>query len=214
VTGPFLVAGAPLVAHATTVWWKVGLYFLKVGAVIYGGGFVLLKFLEGDLVRSPTLHNYGWLTPKEMVDAIAVGQVTPGPVFSTATFIGYKVTVVPGHPWSGVPGAAVATIAIFLPSFILVVILRNLIGRLRTWMWTALFLDAINVSAVALMAAVLAKLAEQTLLVGHHFAWNAQPEWGALVIALVAAGVLLATKVPPIAVVLTAAVVGWLVKAA
>ena len=83
---------------------KIALFFLKIGAVLYGGGYVLLAFLEQGLVRQ-----HAWLTQQQLLDAVAIGQFTPGPVLSTATFIGYIS--------AGVPGAAVATVAIFLPSF-------------------------------------------------------------------------------------------------
>ncbi|NIR52594.1 chromate efflux transporter [candidate division KSB1 bacterium] len=131
--------------------WKLGLFFLKVGAVLYGSGYVLVAFLEGGLVE-----NYGWLTQQQLLDAIAIGQFTPGPVLSTATFIGYVV--------AGLPGAAIATFAIFLPSFIFVLILNPIIPRLRESAWTAAFLDAVNVSAVALMVAVVIELMTSVLV--------------------------------------------------
>ena len=91
--------------------WKLGLFFLKVGAVLYGSGYVLVAFLQGGLV-----HEYGWLTQRELLDAIAIGQFTPGPVLSTATFIGYMI--------AGAGGAAVATTAIFAPSFLFVALVN------------------------------------------------------------------------------------------
>ncbi len=130
--------------------WKLGLFFLKVGAVLYGSGYVLVAFLEGDLVEG-----YGWLSQSQLLDAIAIGQFTPGPVLSTATFIGYVI--------AGVPGAIVATLGIFLPSFFFVWILNPVIPRLRASPLTAHFLDAVNASAVGLMAAVTLTLARATL---------------------------------------------------
>jgi chromate transporter len=130
--------------------WKLGLFFLKVGAVLYGSGYVLVAFLEGGLVQ-----NYHWLTHTQLLDAIAVGQFTPGPVLSTATFIGYLV--------AGVPGAAVATAGIFLPSFFFVAALNPVIPRLRRSRWMSAFLDAVNAAAVALMLAVLLQLGASTL---------------------------------------------------
>ncbi len=130
--------------------WELGLFFLKIGAVLYGSGYVLVAFLEGELV-----HDLGWLTQQQLLDAIAIGQFTPGPVLSTSAFIGYLI--------AGAPGAAVAAVAIFLPSFFFVAILNPLIPRLRRSQWTSAFLDAVNVSAVALMVAVLIRLAQVTL---------------------------------------------------
>ncbi len=117
------------------------LFFLKVGAVLFGSGYVLLAFIRTDLVDR--LH---WMTNGQLLDAVAVGQVTPGPVFTTATFIGYLL--------GGVRGAIVATIAIFLPSFIFVSISGPLIPRLRRSPIAGAFLDGVNVSAWALMVAV------------------------------------------------------------
>ncbi len=125
--------------------WKLGLFFLKVGAVLYGSGYVLIAFLDGDLVQ-----NYGWLTEQQLLDAVAIGQFTPGPVLTTATFIGVML--------GGWTGGLVATVAIFLPSFVFVSILNPLIPRLRKSPLTAAFLDAINVSAVALMLIVTIRL--------------------------------------------------------
>lgn len=129
-------------AAAPITLWRIFLVFLKVGALLYGSGYVLLAFLRNDLVV-----NYGWLTDQQLLDAVAVGQFTPGPVFTTATFVGYLL--------AGVPGAAVATIGIFLPSFLFVALLARLMPHLRKSQWTAAFLDGINVTALALMAGVL-----------------------------------------------------------
>ena len=116
-------------------------FFLKVGSILFGSGYVLLAFLRADLVQ-----RWGWLTDRQLIDAIAVGQVTPGPVFTTATFIGYLV--------AGVPGALLATFGIFFPSFILVAASSPLIPRLRRSTWAAGFLDGVNVASLGLMAAV------------------------------------------------------------
>jgi len=130
--------------------WQLGLFFLKVGSVLFGSGYVLVAFLEGELVQK-----YQWLTQQQLLDAIAIGQLTPGPVLSTATFIGYIIL--------GLPGAIVATVAIFFPSFIIVLLIKPLIPRLRNSKWTGAFLDAVNVSAVALMGVVIYRLAIITL---------------------------------------------------
>ncbi len=129
----------------------LGLYFLFIGSVLYGSGYVLFAFLEGGLVET-----FGWLTQQQLIDAIAVGQVTPGPVFSSATFIGYVI--------AGWPGALAATVGIFLPSFVFVAALTPLIPKLRRSVWMASFLDAINVSAVGLMAVVCIQLGQAALV--------------------------------------------------
>ncbi len=117
------------------------LYFLKLGSVLYGSGYVLLAFLEQDLVAS--LH---WLTKGQLVDAIAIGQFTPGPVFTTATFIGYVK--------AGIPGAVLSTIGIFLPAFLFVGLTGKHIQSLRKSPVSSSFLDGINASALALMTMV------------------------------------------------------------
>jgi chromate transporter len=117
------------------------LVFLKIGAVLYGSGYVLLAFLRADFVE-----RLGWLTDRQLLDAVAVGQVTPGPVFTTATFIGFLL--------AGWTGAVLATVAIFLPSFVFVAASRPLLPRLRGSRRAAAFLDGVNVAALGLMAAV------------------------------------------------------------
>ncbi len=137
-----LMASAPVVAATLPAGlWVMFLVFLKFGAVIFGSGYVLLAFLQADLVQR--LH---WLTQAQLLDAVAVGQVTPGPVFTTATFIGYLL--------AGIPGAVVATIGIFLPGFLFVAASRPLIPRIRRSRIAGAFLDGVNVGAVALMLAV------------------------------------------------------------
>ncbi len=117
------------------------LTFLKIGGVLYGGGYVLLAFLRADFV-----DRLGWLTDKQLLDAVAVGQFTPGPVFTTATFVGYLT--------GGWAGAIVATIGIFLPSLIYVSVLSPYLDLLRKRQWTSDLLDGVNVAALALMAGV------------------------------------------------------------
>jgi chromate transporter len=117
------------------------LVFLKAGALLYGSGYVLLAFLRNDLVV-----DLGWMTDQQLLDAVAIGQFTPGPVFTTATFVGYVL--------AGVPGAIVATLGIFLPAFLFVALLARIMPHLRKSAWTAAFLDGINVAALGLMAGV------------------------------------------------------------
>lgn len=127
------------------------LFFAKVGAVLFGSGYVLFAFLRADLVE-----RWHWLTESQLLDAIAVGQLTPGPVFTTATFIGYVL--------AGAPGAVVATIGIFLPAFVFVAISGPLVPRLRKSRIAAAFLDGVNVAAVALMAVVTWQLGRTAII--------------------------------------------------
>lgn len=124
--------------------------FLKIGGTLYGSGYVLISFLQQDFVEQ-----LGWLTEQQLLDAVAIGQFTPGPVFSTATFVGYLV--------GGFGGAALATIAIFLPAFLLVSVSQPLLERLRASRWTGGFLDGVSAAAVGLMAAVAVALAQAEL---------------------------------------------------
>ena len=119
--------------------------FLKIGAVLYGSGYVLLAFLNADFV-----NRLGWLTEQQILDAVAVGQFTPGPVLSSATFIGFIL--------GGLPGAIIATIGIFLPSFIFVAFSNPLIPRIRNSPWAKSFLDGVVVASLGLMAAVIFQL--------------------------------------------------------
>ena len=125
--------------------------FLKVGAVLYGSGYVLLAFLRADLVERLAV-----LTDQQLLDAIAIGQVTPGPVFTTATFIGYVL--------AGPPGAVVATVGIFLPSFLFVGALARVLPRLREREWTSDLLDGVNAVALGLMGSVLLRLGGDALV--------------------------------------------------
>jgi chromate transporter len=163
---------------------RLAWFFLKVGAVLYGGGYVLFAFVEQGLVR-----DHHWLTQQQVLDAIAIGQFTPGPLLSTATFIGYLL----GGPW----GAVVATVAIFLPSFVYVAALGPILPKLRRSPWMASFLDSVNVCAVALMAGVTVRLAGDALR-----------GWPAWAIALAALAVLWRWKINPAWVVLGGALAG------
>jgi chromate transporter len=146
------------------------LTFLKIDAVSYGRGYTLLAFLRSDLAT-----NTQWITDQQLIDAVAVGQFTPGPVFTTATFIGYLI--------AGVPGAVVATVGIFLPSFLLVALVYPLGTRIRRPPWLSGFLDGVNVAALALIACVLILLAKAALV-----------DWFTIVLAVVALLILLRFK--------------------
>ena len=129
---------------ATAATYSVGhmfLLFLKIGAVLYGSGYVLLAFMQGDFV-----DRLGWLTQQQLLDAVAIGQMTPGPVFTTASFVGYVL-----GGWSG---AVLATVAIFLPSFVFVAMLNPLVARVRADRRASGFLDGVNAAAIALMVGV------------------------------------------------------------
>jgi chromate transporter len=130
---------------STTVFWK----FLKVGCILYGSGYVLFAYLDAELVQT------GLLSRRELLDAIAVGQFTPGPVLSTATFIGYQL--------AGLWGAIAATIGIFLPSFLFVLLLNPLIPKMRQSKFLSGFLDSVNIAAVGIMLAVLFNMGQASI---------------------------------------------------
>ncbi|HEX2657367.1 MAG TPA: chromate efflux transporter [Polyangia bacterium] len=150
-----VVPGAALVAASATASAVSlpGLFgvFLKIGSVLFGSGYVLLAFLRADLV-----HRLHWLTEGQLIDAVAAGQVTPGPVFTTATFVGYLL--------AGAPGALVATAGIFLPAFVFVALSGPLVPKLRASPAAGAFLDGVNVASLALMAVVTAQLARATIV--------------------------------------------------
>jgi chromate transporter len=120
---------------------NIFLAFLKIGSVLYGGGYVLLAFLQRDFVE-----NYQWLTSQQLLDAIAIGQLTPGPILTTATFVGYLV--------SGNLGAISATVGIFLPSFVFVLLVNPWVNKIRNSKSASSFLDGVNVASLGLMAGV------------------------------------------------------------
>jgi chromate transporter len=140
--------------------FKIFLTFLKIGSILYGSGYVLFAFLDAELVSK------GLLTKQQLVDAIAVGQFTPGPVFSSATFIGWQI--------GGVSGAIAATIGIFLPSFAFVALLNPLIPQLRRSKVMSAFLDTVNVVSIAIILSVIVEIGRLTLL-----------DWRTIIIAII-----------------------------
>jgi chromate transporter len=147
IAGVLLVTPSLLAATVTPVApVDLGVYFLRVGALLFGSGYVLLPVLEGDLVQ-----RYGWMTEQQLLDAIAAGQATPGPVFTTATFIGYVL--------GGTRGAVVSTVAMFLPAFVFSALSSAVLDRLTRSRTLRTFLDGVNVAAVALIAVTLVTLA-------------------------------------------------------
>jgi chromate transporter len=185
---PLLLAeGGVLVASKEPAPYSLGAlfgFFLKVGSVLYGSGYVLLAFLEKGLVR-----DWGWLTQKQLLDAIAVGQFTPGPVFTTASFIGYLV--------GGLRGGLVATLGIFLPAFVFVGLIHPLAGWLRRSKPLGRALDGVNAASLGLMAAVLVKLG-----------LGALTGWLPVVLAVAALVVLMRWRVNSAWLVLAGALVG------
>ena len=153
LAGPLGLLPAILTVQTTggdATLWRLFLFFLRTGSVLFGSGYVLLAFLQADLVE-----RWGWLTEQQLLDAVAVGQFTPGPVFTTATFIGYVV--------AGWPGALLATVGIFLPAFFFVWLTHPLIPRLRRSSTLSALLDGVNVGSLGLMAAVTLRLGRAAL---------------------------------------------------
>jgi chromate transporter len=167
-------------------YWRLFLTFLKIGSVLYGSGYVLLAFLQADFVE-----RLGWLTQQQLLDAVAIGQVTPGPVFSAATFIGYIL--------GGMPGALLATLGIFLPSFVFVALSNPLIPRIRSSPWASGLLDGVNYASLGLMAGVLVELSQAQL--NNPFA---------LALALISLFLLLRFRMNTTWLILGGALAGWL----
>jgi len=144
---------SPIVSAAATPFSYSQLFwsFFKIGAVLYGSGYVLIAFMQTEFVQ-----NLGWLTNQQLLDAIVVGQITPGPVFASATFVGFIL--------GGVPGALIATIGIFLPAFIFVAIVRPFVPRLRQSPWFGALLDGVNVVSLALVVGVTVGLGRVSLI--------------------------------------------------
>ena len=169
--------------------WPLFLFFLKVGAVLYGSGYVLLAFIRADLVE-----RWQWLTESQLLDAIAVGQVTPGPVFTTATFIGYVL--------GGFSGAVVATVGIFLPAFVFVAASGPLVPRIRRSPAAGAFLDGVNAASLALMFVVTYQLGRAAVI-----------DIPTIILALVSAIALFRFKVNSAWLILAGAIMGLVVLA-
>ncbi len=189
---PKVVAGAAAVAILTAAYpgrlLRLFLSFLKIGSVVFGSGYVLLAFLQSEFV-----HRLHWLTDKQLIDAVAVGQFTPGPVFTTGTFIGYLV--------AGWRGAAIATIAIFLPGFVLVAVSGPVIPWLRKSVLAAAALDGVVAGSLALMAVVTWQLGRVSIVDGTT-----------LLIFGVSLIALLRFRVNPAWVIAAAGVLGWVLR--
>lgn len=177
----FFFQGA--VAKLSTI--KIFLSFLKVGSILYGSGYVLFAYLDAELVTN------GILSRSELMDAIAIGQFTPGPVLSTATFIGYQL--------GGVSGALAATIGMFLPSFLFVWIMNPLVPKMRQSKVLGYFLDCVNIAAVAVMIAVLFTMAKESLVDWRSF----------LIVGLSAVAIFGPKKISVVWIVFGAAILGY-----
>ncbi len=180
VLGPITQAAVPF--SYSQLFWS----FFKIGAVLYGSGYVLIAFMQTEFVQ-----NLGWLTNQQLLNAIVVGQITPGPLFTSATFVGYIL--------GGVPGAVLATIGIFLPAFILVTIVRPFVPRLRRSPWLGALLDGVNVVSLALVVGVAFGLARVSLIDPLTIA-----------LAVLCLVVLLRFKINSTWLVLGGALIGWL----
>lgn len=190
--GTLAAAGAAGVVKATLA--ELGFVFLKIGSVLFGTGYVLVAYLERELVNDP---RFG-ITIEQLLDAVAAGNVTPGPILSTAAFLGYLL--------HGVPGAAIASAGIFLPSFIFVVLLAKVLWRLRASQRMGDFLDAVNASSVGLMAAVTVTLAQNTL----YPSAEAGLQWQSAALAVLATVLLVVLKWSPLWLIPCSSVAGWL----
>lgn len=167
--------------------WSLFLFFLKVGSVLFGSGYVLLAFLRADLVE-----RWHWLSDAQLLDAIAVGQVTPGPVFTTATFIGYVL--------AGPVGAVISTLGIFLPAFLFVALSGPIVPFVRRSPIAGAFLDGLNVASLALMAVVTWRLGTAALV-----------DWITVALVIVSAVMLIRFRLNSVWLVLGGAIIGLLV---
>jgi chromate transporter len=187
--GSIGAASVWLAESAAVSLWTLGAVFLKIGAVLFGSGYVLLAFLRADFV-----DRLGWLTEQQLIDAITVGQITPGPLFTTATFVGYIV--------AGSAGAIVATVAIFLPGFVFVAVSGPLIPRIRRSNFAGAALDGVNVASLALMTVVTWQLGRSALVSGLP-----------IVVFVTSVLLLLRTRLNATWLLAAGALLGWLVSA-
>jgi chromate transporter len=185
---PLTVVQFAKTSLVTATNWNLFLIFLKIGAILYGSGYVLFAFLDTELVST------GLMSRATLVDAIAIGQFTPGPVFSSVTFIGYQL--------NGLQGAIVATIAIFIPSFLFVALLNPLVKKMRNSPSISVFLDAVNVASVAIIVAICWEMGRDSIL-----------DWRTLLIAITSVAVTFGyPKVNSAFIVLYGALAGYLLS--
>ena len=168
---------------------RLALVFGKIGAVVFGGGFVMIPFIQREVVQ-----HYGWLTQQQFVDAIALGQITPGPILISATFIGYKV--------QGLTGAVVATLAVFLPSFLMTALAARQMMRLRRNPRVAGFIRGVLPAVVAMLLVAAITIARSTV-------WL---DWRLLLLVVVALILLVRCKVDAVYVVVGSGIAGFLLE--
>ncbi|MFN6565355.1 MAG: chromate transporter [Nostoc sp. ChiSLP01] len=192
ITGAFLLPFSGVLSQVGSTtpvtslsWINVFFFFLKIGCVLYGSGYVLLAFLQRELVERNQ-----WLTSQQLLDAVAIGQFTPGPVFTTATFIGYLL--------GGNAGAIAGTIGIFLPAFVLVWIVNPWVSKLRQSRWASGFLDGVNAASLGLMAGVTYTLGRAALV-----------DWLTITLAIVSAIVVFRFKINSAWLVLAGGAIGF-----
>ena len=173
--------------------WDLFFYFLKIGSVLFGSGYVLIAYIQQDIVNT-----FGWLTQQQLLDAIAIGQVTPGPVSTAASVVGYII--------AGVPGAVAATLGIFLPSFVLVILTAPLIPRMRRSQTMSAFLTGVNAGVVAAILITLVDLTQAALRTPDGTSFSPV----AIALALAALGLLVSTKINATWLIAAGGVVGLL----
>jgi chromate transporter len=188
LSGKLALLAATAAVAAPVSLLRLFLSFLKIGSVVFGSGYVLLAFLRAEFI-----HHLHWLTEKQLIDAVAVGQFTPGPVFTTATFIGYLV--------AGIPGAVIATVGVFVPGFVFVALSGRMLPKIRQSPLAAAILDGVVVGSLALMAVVAWQLGRAAIV-----------DWITLAIMVVSAGLLLRFRINSAWIVGGAALIGWLVR--
>ncbi|MEL6580410.1 MAG: chromate efflux transporter [Cyanobacteria bacterium J06621_12] len=181
----FLAQTGGATTAVSLTWGTVFFFFFKIGCVLYGSGYVLLAFLQRDLVE-----NNQWLTSQQLLDAVAIGQITPGPVLTTATFVGYLL--------AGNAGAIAGTVGIFLPAFLLVGLVNPWVKRIRRSPWASSFLDGVNAASLGLMAGVTLTLGQAALI-----------DWLTAIMAILSAIAVFKFKVKPIWLVVLGGAIGF-----
>lgn len=183
------------VQAAPAALWDLFWYFLKIGSVLFGSGYILISYIQQDVV-----NGFGWLTTRQLLDAVAIGQTTPGPVLTTVTTVGYIV--------AGLPGAIVGTLGVFLPSFVLVILTAPLIPRMRRNRFLGAFLSGVNAGVLAAILVTLLDLGNAALRVADGSAWSPL----AVLVALGALGLLLRFKVNATWLILAGGLIGLVTR--